>query len=58
MSFFPVLGFALEEKLCGKKCCKYFGQEGVAKLSSGRASPIHLHINGLDPFAALHNLSF
>ena len=28
--FFPVLGFTLEEKLCGKKCCKYYGPEGVA----------------------------
>ena len=27
--FFLVLGFALEEKLHGKKCCKYFGPEGV-----------------------------
>ena len=27
--FFPVLGFALEEKLCGAKCCKYYGPEGV-----------------------------
>ena len=29
MWFFPVLGFALEEKLCGAKCCKYFRPEGV-----------------------------
>ena len=29
MWFFPVLGFALEEKLHGKKCCKYYGPEGV-----------------------------
>ena len=27
--FFPVLGFALEEKLRGAKCCKYYGPEGV-----------------------------
>ena len=27
--FFPVLGFALEEKLHGAKCCKYYGPEGV-----------------------------
>ena len=27
--FFPVLGFALEEKLCGAKCCKFYGPEGV-----------------------------
>ena len=30
MWFFPVLGFALEEKLLhGVKCCKYFKPEGV-----------------------------
>ena len=27
--FFPVLGFVLEEKLRGAKCCKYYGPEGV-----------------------------
>ena len=27
--FFPVLGFALEEKLCGAKCCKFYEPEGV-----------------------------
>ena len=27
--FFPVLGFALEEKLHGAECCKYYGPEGV-----------------------------
>ena len=27
--FFPVLGFALEEKLCGANCCKFYGPEGV-----------------------------
>ena len=32
MWFFPVLGFALEEKLCGKKCCKYFRPEGVLNM--------------------------
>ena len=26
---FPVLKFTLEEKLCQKECCKYFGPEGV-----------------------------
>ena len=26
---FPVLGFALEEKLCGAKCSHYFRPEGV-----------------------------
>ena len=29
MWVFQLLGFALEEKLHGKKCCKYFGPEGV-----------------------------
>ena len=29
MWFFPVLGFTLEEKLCGAKCCKFYGPEGV-----------------------------
>ena len=29
MWFFMVLGFALEEKLHGRKCCEYFGPEGV-----------------------------
>ena len=30
MWFFSVLGLALEEKLLTwKKCCEYFGQEGV-----------------------------
>ena len=29
MWVFSVLEFALEEKLCGKKCCKYFGPEGA-----------------------------
>ena len=27
--FFSVLGFALEEKLHGTKCCKFYGPEGV-----------------------------
>ena len=27
--FFPVLRFALEEKLRGAKCCKFYGPEGV-----------------------------
>ena len=27
--FSPVLGFALEEKLHGAKCCKFYGPEGV-----------------------------
>ena len=31
MWFFPVLGFALEEKLCGTKCCEYYRREGVSK---------------------------
>ena len=35
--FFPVLGFALGEKLCGAKCCKYYGPEGV------------MHNSGSDP---------
>ena len=30
MWFFLVLGFALEEKLRGAKCCKFYGPEGVA----------------------------
>ena len=29
MWFFLVLGFALEEKLHGAKCCKFQGPEGV-----------------------------
>ena len=32
MWFFPVLGFALEERLMWKKCCKYFGPEGVTPI--------------------------
>ena len=27
--FFKVLGFTLEEKLQGKKCCEYYRPEGV-----------------------------
>ena len=34
MWFFSVLGFALEEKLCGAKCHKYFRPEGVAPNDS------------------------
>ena len=30
MWFFLVLGFTLEEKIRGKKCCKYFRPEGVS----------------------------
>ena len=29
---FLVLGFALEEKLCGAKCCKFYGPEGVCNF--------------------------
>ena len=29
MWFFSVLGFALEEKLHGAKCCKFYGPEKV-----------------------------
>ena len=29
---FP-MGFALEEKLCGAKCCKFYGPEGVPSRS-------------------------
>ena len=29
--FFPVLGFALEEKLCGANCCKFYGPERVCE---------------------------
>ena len=35
--FFPVLGFALEEKLHGAKCCIYYGPEGVQ--DSAKSSP-------------------
>ena len=35
MWFFPVLGFTLEERLCGKKCCKHFGPEGVQNKTKG-----------------------
>ena len=31
--FSPVLGFALEEKLRGAKCCKFYGPEGVGNKS-------------------------
>ena len=31
--FFLVLGFALEEKLCGAKCCKFYRPEGVFNYS-------------------------
>ena len=31
--FFPVLGFALGEKLRVAKCCKYYGPEGVACMA-------------------------
>ena len=33
--FFPVLGLALEEKLRGAKCCKYYGPEGVMYKQEG-----------------------
>ena len=39
--FFLVLGFALEEKLRGTKCCKYYGPEGVLARSSGRKVERH-----------------
>ena len=32
--FFLVLGFTLEEKLRGAKCCKFYGPEGVHENSS------------------------
>ena len=31
--FFPVLKFAVEDFLCRKKCCEYYGPEGVAVLA-------------------------
>ena len=33
--FFQVLGFILEVKLCGKKCCKYYRPEEVINKISG-----------------------
>ena len=30
--FFPVLEFALQEKLHGAKCCKFYGPEGVGAV--------------------------
>ena len=38
--FFPVLGFALEEKLRGAKCCKYYGPEGVCNNDLGLSQKI------------------
>ena len=44
---FPVLGFALEETLCGAKCCKFYGPEGVEFSSSDYASAISSVRNSL-----------
>ena len=35
MWFFLVLGFTLEEKLCGKTFYEYFGPEGVQNKTKG-----------------------
>ena len=50
MWFFPVLGFALTEKLCGAKCCKFQGPEGVTfkdkvEMSPGEARNLEWMVN-------------
>ena len=48
--FFLVLGFALEEKLCGAKCFKFYGPEGVLVYSTLMSlTPIRVVHPGTDP---------
>ena len=45
--FFPVLGFALEEKLRGAKCCKYYGPEGVSFAPDPGGTKDRPQMNGI-----------
>ena len=44
MWFFPVLGFALEEKLCGAKCCKFYRPEGVYTVKDMEEEMTEKHV--------------